>query len=165
MIIMESLKLFGHSIFMSAKPTNDNLKKFLGFMLKNNINTVVSLLSMKDIYDFYGFNLIKLYEKFGLSVIHYPIEDFSVPKDMMQFDNFIDDVGQALKKGSILIHCSAGLGRTGLVTSAILIKYLGYNSEKSMRIVRNSRFGAVETPQQEHFLDLYNYYLNGDNQL
>jgi len=162
MLIMESLKLFGHDIYMSAKPTVKNLEVFLNFTKKKDIKTIVPLLPIQDIYRMYGFDLIEVYEDFDLAVIHYPIKDFSTPANLKMFDYFISDIGDSLQFSNILIHCSAGLGRTGLVTAALLIKYRQYSSTQAIITVRKSRWGAIETPEQEFFLRTYDYYLNGD---
>ncbi len=163
MLIMENgLQLFGHNIYMSAKPTEKNLEKYINFMKTNGVGTVIPLLPIQDIYRIYGFDLLEVYEDSNLEVIHFPIEDFSTPDDLNLFDYFINDVGESLQRTNILIHCSAGLGRTGLVTAALLVKYNKYDSQKAIEIVRKSRWGTVETPEQEKFLAQYDYYLNGD---
>src|SRR4030042_34210 len=61
-----------------------------------------------------GLNLKSLYLKQGFQLIHLPIPDFDVPSK--------EDLEEAIKKTvehahagqNILIHCHAGLGRTGL---------------------------------------------------
>ncbi len=161
MLFMESLDILGHSVTMSAKPTIKQIDIFLNYMKKRNIQTIVPLMPMEDIFRFYRFNLIELYEDSDFNVIHYPIHDFSTPKDLPAFDSFIKDAGNALKKSNILIHCSAGLGRTGLVSAALLIKYKQFSASKAVRVVRKSRMGTVETSEQESFLLKYDYYING----
>lgn len=164
MLITEknSLQLFGHDIYMAAKPTSNNLETFLDFMSDRNIPTIVPLLPIQDIYLIYGFNLLEVYEDSNLNVIHYPIEDFYTPDDLETFDYFLSEIGDHLRHGNILIHCSAGLGRTGLVTAALLIKYRQYDFKKAIEIVRESRWGAVETSFQKTFLYQYDYYSNGE---
>jgi len=157
-----SLQLFGHSIYMSAKPTEDNLETFLDFMDKKGILTVVPLLPLDDIYRIYGFDLLDIYEDDDLNVIHFPIDDFETPSNIKIFDYFLDDVGNALKSSNILIHCSAGLGRTGLVTASLIIKYKKESYKDAIKLVRKSRWGTIETDRQEWFLSQYDYYINGD---
>lgn len=161
MMQAEKLKLFGHSIYMSARPTEQNLEIFLNFMEKNKVDTIVPLLPIADIYRLYGYDLIEVYEDAGLHVIHFPIDDYSVPKNISVFDLFLSDIGEALHSSDVLIHCAAGLGRTGLVTAALLIKYKNYSSKGAIALVRKSRWGTVETNEQEQFLSNYDYYING----
>ena len=161
MMITESLQLFGHDIYMSAKPTKTNLEIFLGFMERNNVESIVPLMPIQDIYQFYGYDLIEVYEDSNLNVIHYPIDDYDVPQDFKTFDYFLNEIGEALQQSSVLIHCSAGLGRTGLVTAALLIKYKEYGAKHAIDAVRKSRYGTVETLEQEMFLAKYDYYING----
>jgi protein-tyrosine phosphatase len=51
---------------------------------------------------------------------------------------------------AVLIHCNAGLGRSGLVAS-ILLKEMT-NESNPIEYVRNFRKGAVENQKQEKFI-------------
>ena len=52
----------------------------------------------------------------------FPIPDFDVPEDEAAFWRFADDTAASLKQGTaILMHCGAGIGRTGTMAAAVLM--------------------------------------------
>ena len=57
-------------------------------------------------------------------------------------------------QGSVLLHCMGGLGRTGTV-AALLCKDAGMSSAEAIALVRQTRPGAIETREQERFVEAY----------
>lgn len=52
------------------------------------------------------------------------------------------------------MHCKAGLGRTGVLICAYMIKHFGFSAEEAMGYIRVCRPGSVIGPQQ-HYLAHY----------
>lgn len=52
------------------------------------------------------------------------------------------------------VHCKAGLGRTGVLICAYMIKHFGFSAEEAMGYIRVCRPGSVIGPQQ-HYLAHY----------
>ncbi len=52
------------------------------------------------------------------------------------------------------MHCKAGLGRTGVLICAYMIKHFGFTAEEAMGYIRVCRPGSVIGPQQ-HYLAHY----------
>lgn len=149
------LPIYESNLYLSEKPANDNeIPYFIEFYHTQNINTIIVLIPDVDLADFYSINLLRAYRDSGLHVIHFPINDYSVPGHLTTFHSFILDLVSRLKKGNILIHCSAGIGRTGLVASSILISN-GSKVEDAIRQVREVRPGSVENAEQKRFLEDY----------
>lgn len=90
----------------------------------------------------------------NLPWLHLPIQDFQVPSQ-----SFLDTWREAAGRihgildqgGKLLIHCKAGLGRTGTVAAMILIER-GTDAETAIQTVRAARPGAIETDGQVAFL-------------
>jgi protein-tyrosine phosphatase len=79
---------------------------------------------------------------------NFPIPDFGIPGDMKAFQNFISDAARKLEAGTIgLLHCGAGLGRTGMVAHCILVE-LGVSPADAEAAVRTAGSGS-ETPEQK----------------
>ncbi len=79
--------------------------------------------------------------------VMFPIEDYGVPSDRQRFLAFVVQVAQSLRAGDyMLAHCAAGVGRTGLLASAVLVA-LGLPVDEA--IERVSLTGSYpERPEQ-----------------
>jgi protein-tyrosine phosphatase len=74
---------------------------------------------------------------------------------MNSFQVLIQKIVSLLEKGlNVIIHCHAGLGRTGLVASCLLIS-LGYNYKEAIEKVRAIRRGSIPKVKQEIFIEKF----------
>lgn len=104
------------------------------------------------------FDLLKIPDLFeqaearGMQVRHFPIPDFGVPRSIDLFAELVQDILAAATEGkTIVIHCKAGLGRSGLVAASCLVA-LGSTPAEAFQLVRRSRPGTIETVEQEAFV-------------
>lgn len=61
----------------------------------------------------------------------------------------------------VLVHCYAGLGRTGTVISAYIIYKFNYKPDEAINFVRSKRPGSVQSFSQFVTLETFYKYLNG----
>lgn len=116
------------------------------------IAVVVLLASDAECLHKTGRDLRAFYLQEGLQVLYLPIPDFSVPT--------IDDLRQAVQQVTayaqaghhLVIHCSAGIGRTGLVAAYLAKQCLGLSGAAALQWVRRVIPQAVETPEQQRLL-------------
>ena len=95
-----------------------------------------------------------------------PIPDGGVPDE--EFEKRWADAGPELHGRlaageRVLIHCRAGLGRTGMIASRLLVE-AGLTPVQAMMAVRRARPGTVETVPQEQYVLLLPRRLAGDDQ-
>jgi protein-tyrosine phosphatase len=89
---------------------------------------------------------------FGLESMHLPITDGGVPTDPDAFRALVMAVLSHAHAGkNVVIHCRAGLGRTGLLAAACLVA-VGIQPENAIGIVRTTRRHTIETLQQEAYV-------------
>ncbi len=85
---------------------------------------------------------------------HLPIPDFTAPSlaQLKRMVSFITSMNEKYKP--VLVHCYAGIGRTGTVLTAYLISR-GMNVDNALKKVRSRIPGAVQTSEQEYVLKVY----------
>lgn len=86
--------------------------------------------------------------------VHLPVPNFGVPPNPRAFRDTIQRIAQRVQAGdSVLMHCAAGMGRTGSAAACVL-KALGLDSGDALDRVR----AAGSNPQnaaQSGFVDWF----------
>jgi protein-tyrosine phosphatase len=119
------------------------------------IDTVVVLVEQAEIVARTGRNLIEMYAELALDVEHLPIEDFGVP-DPDKLRLLIEMVIADLQAGrNLVVHCSAGKGRTGLFTACLVKTIFEFTGQEAIDWTRKHIPGAIETPGQKQFILAY----------
>jgi atypical dual specificity phosphatase len=93
----------------------------------------------------------------GMNYLHIPIPDMA-PPSMGAVYKFVTFVESELKQNRpVLVHCEAGLGRTGTMLGCYLVK-MGLNPGEAISKVRLNRPGSIETAAQEMTIFEYAAY-------
>ncbi len=98
------------------------------------------------------------FDECGLAWLQLPVEDFTAPtlKQIQTFADFVDD--QRTLGHATLVHCSAGLGRSGTMAACHLVAG-GLDAQQALDEVRALRPGAVETEEQERAIHTWAEHL------
>lgn len=87
-------------------------------------------------------------EDAGLLLFHVPVLDMNAPTQE-QFDRCVKAIERAnANHMGVVIHCGAGLGRTGAVLAAYLVSK-GATPDEAISRIRALRPGSIETDEQE----------------
>jgi len=87
-------------------------------------------------------------EAAGFAFLALPVRDFHAPTSA-QLDAAVEFIERAVNSGgACAVHCGAGLGRTGTVAAAWLVRR-GRGAGAAIAEVRRRRPGSIETKEQE----------------
>ena len=96
----------------------------------------------------------------NVNYLHVMSNDMGVP----QFDdltNAVDFIHQRLNdKEPVMVHCLAGLGRTGTILACYLIKYQKMSADDAIQKVREERSGSIQSFSQEEIIFQFEKSLN-----
>ena len=90
----------------------------------------------------------------GIHYLHLPVMDMQAPS-LEVIERFVEFVSCSRKaEHAVLVHCGAGLGRTGTAIACYLA-YEGMTGSEAIEKVRSMRPGSVETIEQEALIHRY----------
>lgn len=127
----------------SSNPTTGQLKK----LYQQGFRSIISLLDEGEQSPHYN---IEEMEGMGFRRFSIPVKDFSAPR-LDDFRAFLKAVHHALNEGKVLVHCEAGLGRTGTMAAAYWIDK-GLSVNEAIRKIRRTNPGVIGSLDQEYSL-------------
>ncbi len=131
---------------MERPGTFARLRDDLEFLKDHKISAIVSLTETPLERAFV--------EEFGFRYLHLPIADFT-PPSVAQIDTFVDFVKTAERDNlATVVHCGAGMGRTGTMLACALVAR-GCSADEAIDRVRELRPHSIETMDQEECIADY----------
>lgn len=130
------------------------LEADLGALRAWGARVLVTLMEADEL-EYYGVGALpQAARAAGLDWLHLPIPDMGVPD--AAFEARWASAGAALhaRLGAgehVVLHCFAGLGRTGTVAARLLVER-GHAPEQAIAAVRAARPGTIQTPAQEAYV-------------
>jgi protein-tyrosine phosphatase len=147
--------LFKGRLFLHSMPgQHEDFKKAKDEISKYKISKVVCLTPLEEIRRKSPEYFKAIQEKeIAFDLLMFPISDFGIPDNPNRFIRLAQDIAHNLQEGvNILIHCGAGIGRTGTLAVITLIA-VGLSVEESqMRVAIAGSF--PETNIQKNFIQL-----------
>jgi atypical dual specificity phosphatase len=130
-------------ILGGSNPTTGQLEK----LYQEGYRTIISLLDEREQSPNYD---IEEVGAMGFERYSIPLKDFSVPM-VNDFKAFLKAVHQAVGQGKVLVHCQAGLGRTGTMAAAYWVNK-GLSVNEAIKKIQKSNPNVIEDVDQENSL-------------
>ena len=95
----------------------------------------------------------------NVNYLHVLSNDMGVP----EFDDLVSAVdfihSRITNNESVMVHCLAGLGRTGTLLACYLIKYQKMSANEATEKVREERPGSIQSYPQEEIIFRFEKFL------
>lgn len=116
------------------------------------ITTIISLLEPDEAAKIGLKDEAKVCITNGITFLNHPILDMHLP-DPEIFATFAKNIATRIQNGEhIALHCYASIGRSGMLTCAILAHF-GYDAHTAITHTTNMRGTAIpDTPEQSAFI-------------
>ena len=87
-----------------------------------------------------------------VNYLHVHSNDMGVP-EFSDLVNSVDFIHQRITNDEpVMVHCLAGLGRTGTILACYLIKYEDMAADDAIEKVRRERHGSIQSFSQEEII-------------
>ena len=137
------------TLYVMPRPSSEWLRDDIAYFSKLGVNLVVSHLEKNEEYEVGLQNEEAFLKEAGIGFISFPIKDRNLPQ-AGNYSNFIEELyPQIINGANIAIHCRAGIGRTGLTSSCLLIRN-GVDSDEAMNIVSAARGTQIPDTQEQY---------------
>jgi protein-tyrosine phosphatase len=146
----------GH-LAVSARPRGgDWLEEELRGWRCEGIDVIVSILVPEEVRDLDLEQEKARSEAIGIEFLSFPIMDRDIPARGGDIQLFLREIDSKLSHGrSVVIHCRQGIGRAGLIASALLIER-GFKPESAIQRISAARGVPIpETREQRFWIDSF----------
>ena len=87
-----------------------------------------------------------------VNYLHVHSNDMGIP-EFSDLVNSVDFIHQRITNDEpVMVHCLAGLGRTGTILACYLIKYKDMTANDAIKKVRQERHGSIQSFSQEEII-------------
>jgi hypothetical protein len=119
------------------------------------VSLVVVLAERRECLSVARGDLLEVYRRERLEVLHLPIRDFTAGNGQ-PLEPCIEQVLAELRAGRrVAVHCRAGKGRAGMFAACLARQALGLSGDEAIAWIRSLVPGAVETRRQEELIRNY----------
>ena len=143
-------------LWLSAMPGRfEPLKRFLAEARERKVALVLCLAPVEELATLSpAYRTAVTQGTLPFRWVNLPMRNFGLPPDLPDFHDGIAQATEALRAGdAVLLHCAAGLGRTGSAAACVL-KSLGLPTEEALQRVRDAGSNP-QTAQQTGLVERF----------
>ena len=131
------------TVFGAARPkyTQRSVEQWIELMQSQRIQRICCLLENKSL-SIYPIDLLETYkQKFGReNVLWQPIADFKLPHSSVLIEQILPFlICSEENQQKVVVHCSGGIGRTGIVLASWLVARHGFSNREAISSVKQNR--------------------------
>ena len=144
------------NFFVMPKPSSEWLTDDISHYSSMGVSLVLSLMEINESYECGLQKEQEILSDFGIEFLNYEIKDRGLPK-LTDFRKLIRELYVQVSEGaSLAVHCRAGIGRSGVVASCLLIED-GADPQHAIDMVSAARRVSIpDTQEQYDFIMDYN---------
>lgn len=152
-----SISLNG-SLFASPMPFGayDPRNRLIKLYKEKKINHVYSLVTDTELQKKARRDIFKKYEQAGFTWSRHVIPDFQAPTLDVLHD-LVTDAEKRLKNQRVVVHCHAGVGRTAVAISCMVLAIEGLSAEKAVEHVKHNMTINITTEQKSIIIKYEEY--------
>ena len=88
----------------------------------------------------------------SVNYLHIPSNDMGVP-EFVDLVSAVDFIHRRITNNEpVMVHCLAGLGRTGTLLACYLVKHQNMSADEATKNVREERPGSIQSYPQEEII-------------
>ena len=150
--IYEVKRIGSGTLSVMAKPVaGEDLDDELRAIARSGTDRIVSLLERSEAFEVGLRDEQHVVERHGMAFESYPIPDRGLPASVGDFGKFTRHLHDEAASGKgVVVHCRAGIGRTGLVAAGVLL-HCGLTPADAFARVSGCR--GVEVPDTDEQRD------------
>nr|WP_157496821.1 dual specificity protein phosphatase family protein [Hahella ganghwensis] len=131
------------------RPSSEWLEDDVRYFAKLGITKVLSLMEVQEASELGLAKEKAVLQQYGIEFLNFPIRDRGLPKTAALSD-LVDALYLEVSSGQVLaIHCRAGIGRTGILASCLLIKDQ-YNAQTAIDMISSARGISIPDTQEQY---------------
>lgn len=139
----------GYLAIMPHPSSGKALHSDIEYLAKSGIDTVISLLTDIEEKELNLSNEKAVVVKHGMDFRSFSILDKRVPHDLPAFCELASDILHLMEKEHrVIVHCWAGIGRSGLLASAVLV-LMGHDPKTVFDLVTTARGKPIPETQEQ----------------